>query len=216
MRQVSIIILLISLVLSGTITPAFSAIKSGIEYSIPIDYTKINEKETEQKAQVYFHNAEKLKDGIINDDMTNALMLYTVLQKINPNKIEYPIKLGILYDKIRKDKYARGNFFRAMGLDENSPVPYFYLGELYYKRELYRKALRYYNEAYKKGFETNYDLLYQIGDIHEKFGDSRSALKYLYEAQKQSANPELEAKIKRIETLDAINKEYYSDTRIRG
>ena len=56
----------------------------------------------------------------------------------------------------------------------------------------------------------------RYGDIYEKFGDTRSALKYLHEAQKQSANPELENKIKRIEAQDAINKEYYSDTRIRG
>jgi len=55
-----------------------------------------------------------------------------------------------------------------------------------------------------------------MGDIYEKFGDTRSALKYLYDAQKQSANAELDAKIKRIELQDSINKEYYSDTRIRG
>ena len=55
-----------------------------------------------------------------------------------------------------------------------------------------------------------------MGDIYEKFGDTRSALKYLYQAQNQNANPELEEKIKRIELQDSINKEYYSDTRIRG
>lgn len=54
-----------------------------------------------------------------------------------------------------------------------------------------------------------------MGDIYEKLGDSRSALKYLYEAQKQSSNPDLENKIKRIEAQDSINKEFYSDTRIR-
>ena len=216
MRQVSIIVLLISAILFGTNLPTFSAVKGGIEYSIPTDYSKINEQETELKARLYFHNAEKLDDGIINEDMTNALMLYTVLQQVNPDKIEYPVKLGRLYDKIGKDRQAKGNFFRAIGLDESHPLPYFYLGEFYYKRKLYRRALKYYNETYKRGFETNYNLLYKMGDIYEKFGDTRSALKYLYDAQKQSANPELDAKIKRIELQDSINKEYYSDTRIRG
>ena len=148
--------------------------------------------------------------------MTNALMLYSVLQQVNPDKIEYPVKLGILYDKVGKDRQAKGNFSRAIGLDKTSPLPYYHFGDFYYKRELYRRALKYYNEAYKNGFETNYNLLYKMGDIYEKFGDTRSSLKYLYEAQKQSANPELDAKIKRIEAQDAINKEYYSDTRIRG
>ena len=81
--------------------PTFSAVKGGVEYSIPVDYSKLNENDTEKIARVYFFNAEKLKDGIINEDMTNALMLYSVLQQINPDKIEYPIKLGILYDKIK-------------------------------------------------------------------------------------------------------------------
>ena len=216
MRQVSIIVLLISLITSTTVIPAFSAIKGGVEYSIPVDYSKMSEAETEIKAREYFFNAERLKDGTINDDMTNALVLYTVLQKINPDKIEYPVKLGILYDKIGKDRQANGNFSRAIGIDNNNPLPYFYFGEFYYKRELYRRALKYYNETYKRGFETNYNLLYRMGDIYEKFGDTRSALKYLQEAQKQSANPELDNKIKRIELQDSVNKEYYSYTRIRG
>ena len=216
MRQVSIIFLLIFTICINANLPSFATIKGGINYSIPVDYSKINEQETELKAQLYFHNAEHLKDGIINDDMTNALTLYSILQQVNPDKIEYPIRLGILYDKINKDKQSKSNFSRAIGLNKTNPLPYFYLGEFYYKRELYRRALKNYNEAYQKGYETNYNLLYKMGDIYEKFGDTRSALKYLQEAQKQSANPDLENKIKRIEAQDAINKEYYSDTRIRG
>ena len=158
MRQVSITFLLISFLLLGSILPSFSAVKGGIQYSIPTDYSKINEKEIELKARLYFHNAERLQDGIINEDMTNALMLYSVLQQVNPDKIEYPIKLGILYDKVGKDRQAKGNFSRAIGLDKTNPLPYFYLGEFYYKRELYRRALKYYNETYTRGYETNYNL----------------------------------------------------------
>lgn len=216
MRQFSITILLIFAILFGTNIPTFSAIKGGIEYSIPTDYSKIDEQEVELKARLYFYNAEKLQDGIVNEDMTNALMLYNILQKINPDKIEYPIKTGILYDKINKDRQAKGNFSRAIGIDKTNPLPYLHLGNFYYKRELYRKALNYYNETYKRGFEKNYNLLYKMGDIYEKFGDTRSALKYLRDAQAQSSNQELENKILRIEAQDAINKEFYSDTRIRG
>ncbi len=216
MRQVSIIVLLIFIIYVEAVLPTFSAVKGGIEYSIPIDYSKINEQELVLRAKEYFYNAQQLKDGTINEDMTNALMLYSVLQQNNPNKIEYPIKLGILYDKINKDRQAKGCFYRATGLDKTNPASYFYLGEFYYKRELYRRALKFYSDAYRLGMSTNYNLLYKMGDIYEKFGDTRSALKYLQEAKTQSANPDLENKIKKIESLDAINKEYYSDMRIRG
>lgn len=36
-----------------------------------------------------------------------------------------------------------------------------------------------YKEAYKRGYSGNYDTLYKIGDIYEKFGDTEAALKYL-------------------------------------
>lgn len=215
MRQVSIIVLLIFLYSILNFYPVDAAIKGSVDYSIPIDYSKLNEQEVELRAREYFFNAKKLEDGRINEDMTNALMLYEILQRINPEKLEYPVKLGILQDKIGKDRQAKGNFSRAIGIDNKNPLPYFYFGEFYYKRDLYRKALKYYNETYIRGFDTNYNLLYRMGDIYEKLGDSRSALKYLYEAQKQSSNPDLENKIKRIEAQDSINKEFYSDTRIR-
>ena len=216
MRQLSIIILLISIVISGTVAPTFSAVRGGVEYSIPVDYSKVNEQEVKKKAQEYFYLAQKLKDGVINEDMTNALTLYNVLQNVDPNNIDYAVKTGTLYDKISKDRQAKGCFSRAIGIDCSNPSPYFYFGEFYYKRQMYRKALKYYNEAYKLGFQTNYDLLYKMGDIYEKFGDTRSSLKYLQEANNQSPNPELENKIKHIETIHSINNEYYSDTRIRN
>ena len=215
MRQVSIIVLLISTIILGTILPSFSAIKGAVEYSIPIDYSKLKEQEIKIKAENFFYNASKLKDNIVNEDLTNAIIHYKVLENINPDKIEYPVKLGILYDKISKDRQAKGYFSKAIGIDNTSPLPYFYLGEFYYKRESYRKALKYYNEAYSRGFESNYDILYRMGDIYEKFGDTRSALKYLYSSQKQNPNPDIESKIKRTELQDSINKEFYSNTRIR-
>ena len=215
MRQFSINILLI-LVCLLLAQPSWGAISGGIHYSIPVDYSNLSEQELAIEARKNFHNALNAKDKTTTEDITKALIQYTALSNINPNCIEYPIKLGILYDKLGKDRYAKGNFSRAIGIDSNPPGAYFYLGEFYYKRESYRKALKYYNEAYKKGFSTDYETLYKIGDIYQKFGDTRSALKYLNEALKQSPNPELENKIKNIEAKHAINKEFYSNTRIRG
>ncbi len=215
MRQPSIIVLLIALVIMGISPAAFGAIRGKIDYSIPVDYSKLSESELESKAKVYYFNAFKYKDNEINEDITNALMLYNVLLNMNPNSLNYCVKLGSLYDKLGMDKHAKGNFARAIGIDDSQPEPYFYYGEFYYKREMYRKALKYYGEAYSRGYTANYDMLYKMGDIYEKFGDTRSALKYLQDASTQNPNSELDNKIKRIETQDSINKEYYSNTRIR-
>jgi tetratricopeptide (TPR) repeat protein len=215
MRHVSIVILLVLNIFVVTAQPGFGALKGAIDYSIPIDYKNLNEQELELKAEASFYNAIKLKDGVLNQDMTSALMLYNVLQNMNSDEIIYPIKLGILYDKLGKDRQAKGYFFKAIGIDKFCPKPYFYLGEFYYKRTYYRKALKYYNEAYAKGLNTDYDLLCKMGDVYEKLGDSRSALKYLQEAQKQSPNPDIDNKIRVIENFDKVNKEFYSETRIR-
>ncbi|MBE7711438.1 MAG: tetratricopeptide repeat protein [Cyanobacteria bacterium SIG31] len=216
MRQLSITVLLVFAFIISGVYPVFSAVTGKIEYNIPIDYSNLSEQDLNIKARHYFYNALQAKDGETTEYITQALILYSILQNMNPEHTEYSVRLGILYDKINKDRYAKGNFARAIQVNHTNPKPYFYYAEYYYKRQSYRKALKYYKEAYKYGYEKNYDTLYKMGDIYEKFGDTRSALKYLKEAEKQSPNNDLELKIKRIESNDAINKEYYSDTRIRG
>ena len=215
MRQLSITILLISLVLLLNQNVAFSAIKGKIDYSIPVDYSKLSEPELSMKARKYYYSAIDSKEKTVTEDMTNALFLYSVLEKMNPDSVEYAVKLGVLNDRAGRDRYAKGYFSKALGIDKENPVIYYNFGEFYYRRESYRNALRHYNQAYKHGFDTNYDTLYKMGDIYEKFGDSRSALKYFKEAQKQSPNEELDNRILKIEAYDPANKEFYEDTRIR-
>lgn len=209
MRQLSTIFLLIILATMCISSPAYGAIKAKIDYSIPIDYSKLSESELNERVKVYYFNAQNLKDGECNEDMTNALLLYSILQNMKPENLSYCVKLGTLYDKLGKDKYAKGNFSRAIGIDSTQPEAYFYFGEFYYKRQLYRMALKYYNEAYKRGYNTNYDLLYRMGDVYEKLGDTRSSLKYLNDALLQNPNSELDKKIKSVETQNSINREYY-------
>ena len=53
-----------------------------------------------------------------------------------------------------------------------------------------------------------------MGDIYEKLGDTRSALKYLKLALEQSPNENLANQINRIEANDSVNKTFYENTRI--
>ena len=167
------------------------------------------------RARDYFIKILDEPDNKITENITNALFLYSVLQNLNPEHTEYSVKLGILYDKISKDRYAKSNYARAIQTNRQNPKPYFYYAEFYYKRENYRKALKYYNEAYKLGFDKNYSTLYKIADIYEKFGDTRSALKYFKEAQLIKENQDLLDKISKLEQNNTQNKEIYKNTRIR-
>lgn len=209
MRQRTTTILLIFLVLIMFSQPAFCAIKGGIKYSIPVEYNNLSETELKDKADYYYYLATQLKDGKINDDMTNALMIYSVLQNMNPENVLYSIRLGILYGKVKADRYAKGNLSRAISISPKNPEPYFYMGEFYYERKLYKNALKYYKKAFECSSTPTYELLYKLGDIYEKFGDTKSALEFLNQAKVQDPNPELETKIKRIETFDSSNKKFY-------
>ena len=213
MRQLSkIISIFISLLFCSQI--AYSAMRGGVEYTIPIDYSKLSPTELELKAHESFYLAQKYKDGILSEEMTKALNIYEILEHIHPEKSIYCIKQGVLYSKLGKDRFAKGAFSKAISTEKNNLEAYYEFGNFYYKREYYRKALKYYNEAYKLGMTSNYDMLEKMGDIYEKLGDTRSALKYLNLAKEQSPNENLANQILRIESSDAINKEFYSNTRI--
>jgi tetratricopeptide (TPR) repeat protein len=209
MRRLSRIIL-IFLLTTACFVPSYAAVKGGIEYSIPVDYSKLSEQELEIKANDYYTKAIKFNDGKVNPDITNALNLYGVLQNLNPENVLYCVRQGVLYDKIGMDKYAKGDFSKAIGINSSNPEAYFYFGEFYYKRALYRKALKHYCDSYERGYSTNYDLLYKLGDVYEKLGDTKSALKYLEMAQSVGTNSDLKAKINRVKTQDLTNREYYS------
>ena len=211
MRQ--LIKFLLTIFLICIITPAYSAIKGGLEYQIPIDYSKLSENELEEKAGLYYNLA--IKTGSLNDEMTAALNLYHMLAHKNPANIEYKIKLGTLYDIIGKDRYAKGCFFDAIGVDKSRPEAFFRLGEFYYRREMYKRALKMYKIAYTKGYTRHYETLYKMGDTYLKLGDTKAALKYLKSASEISPNSELTEKITKAENADTLNQEYYSDTRIR-
>ena len=214
MHQLIKFLFIIILVISSN-TSVYSAIKGALEYHIPMDYSKLSNEELETKAGFYYNLALKTSNGQVNDDMTAALNLYMILFKKNPQNTFYVTRLGSLYDLIGKDRYAKGCFQAAIGTDSAQPEPYFRLGEFYYRRFLYKKALKMYKEAYKRGYSEHYETLYKIGDIYEKFGDTEASLRYLKLASPKNPNSMLDNKIKRVENANKINQEYYSNTRIK-
>lgn len=147
-----------------------AVMKGSLEYKIPIEYSNMNEEELSSKAEFYYNNALKTSGGKLNSDVTQGLILYSALSNKNPDNIYYPIRTGILYDIIGKDRYAKGNYYRAMGINPSMPEPYFYLGEFYYKRQLYRKALKMYLRAGEHGYAAHPQTVARIKEINKMFG----------------------------------------------
>ena len=199
--------LLIPLILCFTVLPSFCALKGGIDYKIPIDYSKLNQAELEAKAEFYYNSA--INSRQLDDNMRSALNLYSMLSNANPQNITYALRLGTLYDTLGKDRYARGQYYRSMGINQSRPEPYYYLGNFYFKREQYKKALKYYQKAYENGYSDHYPTVERIGTIYQKFGDTEKSIQYLQCASILSPNSELDKKINQVKTADDINNEYY-------
>ena len=206
MRQLSTTLLIVFLILIN-ILPSYSAYKGGVSYSLPIEYRNLSETELNDRAKTYYYNANRSIDGVLTEDMSNALFLYSILQNLNPNNPMYPVKLGILYDKLGKDRYAKSEFSRAIGVNSYYTDTYFYFGEFYYKRQCYGLALKYYKKALESSKNPSYDIYYKLGDVYEKLGETDAALKYLNMAAQQNPNAELENKINYIKTfgIDSLN-----------
>ena len=199
------LLLLLSLFLPSLIS--FAAINGRVDYQIPIDYSKLDLKELEKNAEQYYEKAVNSKK--VNEDMTSALVLYNILINKEPQNIVYAVKLGKLYDVIQKDRYAKGQYFRAMGINQAEPEPYFYLGCYYYDREDYRKALKFFLKAFDYGYNENYQTLYYIGDIYKKFGDTQNSLHYFQTASIVNPNEDLNKQIHQVNSDNNSNKEFY-------
>ena len=160
--------LLIPLILCFTLLPSYSFIKGRVENGIQIDYTKLNQTELETKAEFYYTSA--LESKTLDENMTQALNMYTMLSNMAPENISYPIKLGKLYEALGKKRYAKSYFYRAMNINESAPEPYYYLGDFYNNREQYGKALKFYLKAQEKGFSDSTALQEKINTLYTKLG----------------------------------------------
>ena len=177
MRHLTNLIFVIFLLVLG-LSPSYSAVKGIIEYKIPIDYARLDENELASRADILYSEFSGKTSCTLNENLTSVLNLYTMLSNKNPQNITYALRLGKLYDLIGKDRYANGNYYRAMGISPANPEPYFYLGEFFYVRKQYRRALKFYNQAYSKGYQNHRQTCERLRDIYKKFGDKENLAKF--------------------------------------
>ena len=194
---------------------AVFAFQSGkIEYTVPIDYSVFDENalnnESENLFKMYLNSSDEFEKG----EMLNKLLSnYSILSKINKDNPLYFVRLGIIYDKLGKDRYAKSNFCRGANLVPDYPYAFFSYGSYFFARSEYRKALREYLRAYNCGYNKNLDNLYHIAIIYEKLGDYSSAIKYYSAAFDCQNKPETAEKIQKLNELLKINSLYNENRR---
>ena len=180
----------------------FALQKGVIEYSIPIDYSLIDEKSLNDHAEIIYSEYTTSTDEILKKGLLLELLSdYSILSNINKDNPLYFVRLGIVYDKLGKDRWAKSNFCRSSNLVPNYAYAFYSFGNYFFERNEYRKALKEYMRAYQYGFDKHYENLYQIGIIYEKLGDFSLAIKYFKLAQGCKDSEELTKKILLLEEM---------------
>ena len=194
--------------------PVFAAQKGGVQYVIPIEYSLIDENELANEAENFFQQYlsvedEKQKQVLLQKMLSN----YSILGEIDKENPLYFTRLGIVYDKLGKDRYAKSNFFRSENLEPNYPYAYYSFANYYFDRKEFKKALKEYLRAYNAGYQNHYETLVRIGTIYQKLGDFTSAINYYNMANAVKPTEEISAKILLLEELLQKNSLYNQRSR---
>ena len=177
-----------------------------------IDYTVVDKGMLLNSADECFNNYwsetnTELKKGYLQKASAN----YYILTKADKKNIYPVVQLARVYDLSKNDKYAKSYFFNALGIDPKNVRANYYFGDFYYKRNDYKKALKYYNKAFEYGMSQNFENMQKMAIIYEKLGDLNKA--NLYYKNAILANPEDEKlfdKVREIENVKYKNTGYYS------
>ncbi len=181
--------------------PCFAIEKGSIKYEDNyIDYSVLDGNEILKDADSFFNQYEMTKD---TKYLSTAMGKYYIVTKIFPLEIYPMVQLARTYDAKNLDIFAKEYFNICYDINKNDPYLNYYMGEFYFKRHDFKRALRYYNIAYKNGYDNYYELNVKIATIYEKFADLLKA-KYYYE-KAYSINPSasnLKDKTLQIESLN--------------
>lgn len=178
--------------------------------SIFFDYSKLNSTEIQNEADGCFEMYKKSKDKNENWlDMSAGK--YYLLTKIDNTAIRPYVQLGRIYDEKNQTRLAKENFYKATNLNSLDPYANFYFGEFYYKRNDYKRALKYYKIAYNNGLNGRYDLNIKLAVIYEKFADLINAKKFYEISNSLKPDSQLQEKIRLLNELGYDKSEYYRE-----
>ena len=190
------------------ITPVFAVEKGSVKFEENlIDYSVLDANKILTDADSFFEQYETTGDKkFLNTAMGN----YYLVTKVFPLEIYPMVQLARTYDEKKLDRFAKEYFNICLDINRKDPYLNYYLGDFYYKRRDFKRALRYFRIAYNNGYRDYYDLNYKIATIYQKFADLSKA-KYYYEKAYSMDNSKtnLQDKILQIDSLNYDQSEYY-------
>ena len=193
------------------VLPVFSVEKGSVKYEDNLmDYSVLDGQKILQEADSFFEKYEMTKDPKY---LSTAMGKYYIVTKIYPVEIYPMVQLARTYDEKKLDKFAKEYFSICYDINKKDPYLNYYMGDFYYKRNDFKRALRYFKRAYDNGYSEYYDLNVKIATIYEKFADLLTA-KYYYEKafSLDQSNTNLKDKTLQIESLNYYDSGYYKNS----
>lgn len=174
------------------------ALETGkVQYTVPIDYTFLDEESLSKQAEEFFQIYMETQD---KKALQNMLTTYCILTNVNKENPLYFVRVGIAYDKLKNDRYAKSYFGQSMSIQHRYPYAYSAFGDYWFERCRYRKALANYLIANDFGYNSDYNNLVKTGTCFEKLGDYSSAINFYRKALQYK--PEDEELANRIQLLE--------------
>ena len=193
------------------VLPCFAVEKGSVKYEDNLmDYSVLDGQKILQEADSFFEQYETTKDPKY---LSTAMGKYYIVTKIYPVEIYPMVQLARTYDEKKLDKFAKEYFSICYDINKKDPYLNYYMGDFYYKRNDFKRALRYFKRAYDNGYSEYYDLNVKIATIYEKFADLLTA-KYYYEKafSLDQSNTNLKDKTLQIESLNYYDSGYYKNS----
>ncbi len=210
--MVKLKIVLSSILLFFLASPAFCAKSGGVEYhDYLFDYSHLDSAPIRVEADSLLKQAIDSTDVAIRKDLFHqAMKNYYILLKITPDDVEVLNRRGLIYDYLDRNLLARSFFSRSLNIDKDNSETNFFVGDYFYKRRDFKRALKYFLVAYEHGY-NNYDINYKLAVIYEKFGDLCNAKRFYQDAYALDNTQEF--LLEKIESIPEENEEYHGTIR---
>jgi len=193
-------------------SPAFSAKSGGVEYhDYLFDYSHFDTEPLKSEAdsllsQALAQDNPELKNDLLHQAMKN----YYILLKITPDNVDVLNKRALIYDVQDRNILARSYFSRSLNIEKDNPETNYLVGDYFYKRRDFKRALRYFSSAYENGY-SDFDISYKLAVIYEKLGDLCNAKRFYQEAY--SFDESKSEILEKIENMPEENEEYHGTIR---
>lgn len=193
-------------------SPVFSTESGGVEYhDYLFDYSHLDPEPLKSEADLWLSQAlDEQNINVKNDLLHQAMKNYYILLKISPGDVDVLNKRALIYDIQDKNLLARSFFSRSLNIEKDNPETNYLVGDYFFKRRDFKRALRYFSAAYENGY-SGFDINYKLAVVYEKLGDLCNAKHFYQEAY--SFDESKSEILDKIQNIPEENEEYHGTIR---